>query len=399
MTVHEYILENWDKTIRTSKEIPYPYNVPCVNDLFVNFFYWDTYFINIGLLIDGKEKQAKNNLLVMKYFIDKIGYVPNADHLLYRSQPPVFTRGVYEFYKFTNDKNVILEFKDAILKEFEFWEKNRMTPCGLNYYHTDEPMEGIGLYYKWLDARVNYTKKEKELDYVKFTKGLLGIAESGWDFNVRFVTKDSRFASDEFAHLDLNCLLYDAEMKASEMFDIIGEHLTAEKLLKKANHRKELINKLMRDEKTGIYYDYRFVDGTLSKTLSVASLYPFAFLVSDDYKVAKATYDKLNLPYGLSTAEYRGENINYLQWDYPAMWPNFMYFTYDGFKKLGWLDLAKEIKRKYVSTVEKVFDETGHLWEKYDALTGKVSVTPEYETPRMIGWTAGVYEYFINQKD
>jgi neutral trehalase len=31
------------------------------------------------------------------------------------------------------------------------------------------------------------------------------------------------------------------------------------------------------------------------------------------------------------------------------------------------------------------------LWEKYDTLTGAVSVAKEYESPEMLGWTAGVY--------
>lgn len=33
------------------------------------------------------------------------------------------------------------------------------------------------------------------------------------------------------------------------------------------------------------------------------------------------------------------------------------------------------------------------LWEKYDASVGVVSVTKEYKTPEMMGWTAGVYLY------
>ena len=37
------------------------------------------------------------------------------------------------------------------------------------------------------------------------------------------------------------------------------------------------------------------------------------------------------------------------------------------------------------------FEKTGLLWEKYDALKGSVSVTREYDTPAMMGWTAGVY--------
>jgi neutral trehalase len=46
-----------------------------------------------------------------------------------------------------------------------------------------------------------------------------------------------------------------------------------------------------------------------------------------------------------------------------------------------------------METVERCYAETGALWEKYDASIGKVSVTREYDTPEMMGWTAGVYRY------
>ena len=46
---------------------------------------------------------------------------------------------------------------------------------------------------------------------------------------------------------------------------------------------------------------------------------------------------------------------------------------------------------KFLRTVRSVFRQTGQLWEKYDATTGSVAVTGEYETPPMMGWTAGVY--------
>jgi alpha,alpha-trehalase len=40
-----------------------------------------------------------------------------------------------------------------------------------------------------------------------------------------------------------------------------------------------------------------------------------------------------------------------------------------------------------------VFEVKGDLYEKYDARDGSVSVTSEYETPSMLGWTAGVYAF------
>jgi len=46
-----------------------------------------------------------------------------------------------------------------------------------------------------------------------------------------------------------------------------------------------------------------------------------------------------------------------------------------------------------------MFDETGRLWEKYDALTGEIAVTSEYVTMPMMGWTAAVYRYFVETEE
>lgn len=43
------------------------------------------------------------------------------------------------------------------------------------------------------------------------------------------------------------------------------------------------------------------------------------------------------------------------------------------------------------------FEKTGVIWEKYDGRDGKVAVTDEYETPEMLGWSAGVYRYFVEE--
>lgn len=55
--------------------------------------------------------------------------------------------------------------------------------------------------------------------------------------------------------------------------------------------------------------------------------------------------------------------------------------------------IAQRLALKYISTVDKVFVETGALWEKYNVLDGGVAISKEYKTPKMLGWTAGVYRY------
>ncbi len=398
-SVHEFIVNNWQYTIRKNDKIPYPFTTPCADDLFVNFFYWDTYFTNLGLLRDGLEEQALNNLKVMAYFLNTLGYIPNADHLLYRSQPPLFTRSIYDYVKYTGDESVIEQFKKPMEIEFAFFKKNRLTPIGLYAYSSEEPKEGLDWYYQEFSRRLGgFNEEEKKVDKDVFSRGLLAIAESGWDFNVRFTSGNIRFAPYEFAHIDLNCLLYDAFNKASELFLMVGDKEEADRLKEEADNLKDLINKYLLNPKDGLYYDYNFVKKEYSSILSAASFYPYALGISDDKVGALKVFNTLNLKYGISVAPFRGEEEVYFQWDYPALWPSNSYFAFEALNNVGLNKYANIVRDKYLNIVNNVFKKTGKLWEKYDASNGEVSITKEYQTPTMMGWTAGVYEYFLNKK-
>ena len=399
--VTEYIKQNWENSVHTPDEqsrgivkMPKPYSVPCANikDVFSDFYYWDTYFANLGFMLDGKAEQAENNLDVMAYFIRNLGYVPNANHLLDRSQPPLFTRGVWDLYEFTGEKRVIEKYLGEIIKEYNFFKYDRNTCIGLNQHGTNGTKSNLLSQYEWLANRIGETRETTE-EQIEFVTDLMCIAESGWDFNPRFHTAEKKFAPREFAHLELNCLLYDVEQKISQMFEILEDKKWADVFRGFAKERKEKMEHYMLDKESGIFYDYNFEKDCFSSVTSCASLYPFAMGLSDDQEAAKKVLEKLELPYGIAACEYRGEDVEYLQWDYPSMWPSNVYFAYVGLKRIGLDEDANRIADKYIQTVERCFEQTGALWEKYDAKNGIVSVTREYETPEMMGWTAGVYRF------
>lgn len=393
----EYIRGNWENTIRKPGgtvhgfvNMPYPYTTPCADEGFVDFFYWDTYFANIGLYHDGRADQAEKNLDTMKFFIDSHGFVPNANHILDRSQPPVFTKGVYDLYHVTGDKKVIEKYASSIKKEQDFFEFDRMTPIGLNAYGTNATRRELYEGASWLGERVGVGVPEDKEERIRRGYNLFAIAESGWDFNPRFNTEDGPFFTDEFAHVELNCLLYDSQKKAAEMFRIIGMDQDAQEFEQKAEARKALMEKYLRDPETGIFMDYNFKRDCFSSVKSCASFYAFAVGISKDQEAAKKLLAALELPHGIAACEER-PGAEYLQWDYPAMWPTNVYFTVHGLLNVGLKEDALRIAGKYVDTVEKCFEQTGQLWEKYDAANCSVSVTREYATPPMMGWTAGIY--------
>ena len=66
--------------------------------VFTEMFYRDQYFTNIWLIIDGLSDQVYYNLKNIAKLIDVMGFMPNANHLTDRSQPPFFVLGVYNYY-------------------------------------------------------------------------------------------------------------------------------------------------------------------------------------------------------------------------------------------------------------------------------------------------------------
>ena len=155
--VTAYILENWENTIRRPGDtvhgmvrLPKPFTVPCAKVMFTDFYYWDTYFTNLGLMRSGLDGQAENNLDNIKFFIDNLGYMPNANHLLDRSQPPLFTRGVYDLYKFRGDEGVIRKYIDAVLRELSFFRADRTVFEGLAAYGNNCTRQSLDGCAPWL---------------------------------------------------------------------------------------------------------------------------------------------------------------------------------------------------------------------------------------------------------
>lgn len=74
-----------ENTVYTPKDdgeimgLPYPYSIPAHR--FQALFYWDTYFINLGLIELNQVELAKNNTDNILYIVDKYGFMPNASRL------------------------------------------------------------------------------------------------------------------------------------------------------------------------------------------------------------------------------------------------------------------------------------------------------------------------------
>ena len=395
----DFIEENWPKTIvKDSEELPYPYTSPNTN-MFSNFYYWDLYFINKGLLLSKMPEQVENNIRDMVYFVNTLGYVPNSSfsYMRNRTQPPVLTLCVWDLYQYTKDKNIIIKYIDALLKEHHFFQTRRMTSIGLNSYMCDDKTnsyEDIMDHYKCLVDRVYDYSDDPTIQY-QIGRDIIAVAESGLDFNARFKTKDRLMAASEFAHLDLNCWLFAVETRLNEMLNIIERIDESQEFASLANKRKALIDKYFFDKEQGIYVDYHLSDGKHSHVVTAVSLYPHAMGITKDKESALKIFKQLELENGFSVAAYREEK-QYYQWDYPVMWGESTFIIFLAMLNVGAINEAKRVMDKYMATIEKQFKLTGLLWEKYDARDGSI-MNVEYDAPPFMGWTASTYQIFATE--
>lgn len=393
--VLDFINSNWKYTIKSNSELPFPYSAPNTG-MYSDFYYWDLYFINKGLLLSNMPEQVENNIKDMVFYVEKLGYVPNSNknELRNRTQPPVLTLCVWDLYKFNQDKSVISKYIDSLIKEHSFFQKRRMTKIGLNAYMCDDKYntyEDIMNHYRYLSIRAHEISNDIQTQY-EIGRDIIAVAESGLDFNARFMTKKRLMAASEFAHLDLNCWLYVVEIRLSEMLSIVNRIEEAIKYKKIAENRKELINNFFYDKKQGIYLDYHLKNKSHSKVITAVSLYPYAMGISKDKKSALKVLKQLEFECGVSAGAFRKYGPFY-QWDYPVMWGETAFIAVLALINVGATLDAERIIKKYLSTIEKQFEATSLLWEKYNARDGSI-MNIEYDAPSFMGWTASTYEIF-----
>lgn len=395
MNIIDYLYEGVNKCKRYASEdngtligLPFPYTVPCVEGTFQEMYYWDTYFTNKGLIAIGDVDQAKNNVENMFYLVKKYGFMPNGNRVKYlkNSQPPFLSHMVFDIYNVTEDKVWLSQAYDVLKIEYDFWMSKRITNTGLNRYLGNEMPEGHDYTEsaRYLCNRIGFVP---DLDDVELTKGCFAGCESGWDMNPR-----TSYKTHKYVTIDLNSLLYAMESHMSFFaleLDKIKESNTWKQAAKK---RADLCKKYLIDD--GIYYDYEFEKCTNQKFASVANFYPlYCNLASiEEAKTAKGLLTKLETEFGVLTCE-KNEIIGTYQWDYPNGWAPMQLIVIEGLINYGYKDDAKRIASKFIKMVDDVYNNTGHLWEKYNVLDGTIDVKNEYEMPTMMGWTFGVYIY------
>ncbi len=424
--------------------LPNKYVVP--GGRFNEMYGWDSYFIIVGLLRDGRTDLAKGMVENFFFEIENYGALLNANRSYYltRSQPPFLSSevlGVYEAEKKAgHGGQAWLERAYPYLeKDYSMWarEPHLAGTTGLARYFDfgdGPPPEGLqdegGFYRKVIshfmvhpeqadhylveqekgkaptspgssysitvcDVQMTMARPDCEPARVirlsaDYYKGDRSMRESGFDISFRFGAYGA--ATHHYAPVCLNSLLYKTEKDMEQISELLGKHNEAKQWRDRAEARKKNVNQYLWNSQQGMFYDYDFVDGKQSSYRYLTTYYPlWAGLATPEQ--AKAVEKNLSIfeqPGGLAmSSEHSGA-----QWDYPYGWAPVEFLAIEGLRHYGFNADADRLSEKFLSTVLENFKRDGTIREKYNVVTrsSESQVEVGYQANVIgFGWTNGAF--------
>lgn len=326
-----------------------PFVVPGAR--FNEFYYWDSYFSGLGLLVDGKRDMAMNHV---EHFIFQIKHYNkvlngNRSYYLARSQPPFVTDLALQiFNQMTREmqKQNVEWLKRAIraaIKEYHtYWMRepsldpetglSRYRPGGKgippeteasHFTHILQPYaekHGISIN-EFIDQYNDGELEEPGLD--EYFMHDRGVRESGHDTTYRFEKRCANLAT-----IDLNALLFKYEHDiASAIRDVFGNELdldedfdlspfpitkeafaagappreksmsrkqTSEEWFARAVARKEKIDQYLWNEGKAMYFDYDTKKKKQARYESVTCLWALWAGCASEYQAERMVHESLH---------------------------------------------------------------------------------------------------------
>ncbi len=431
--------------------LPNPYVVP--GGRFNEMYGWDSYFILLGLELDHHEKLAKGIVDNFLFEVEHYGAVLNANRTYYltRSQPPFLTSMIRMVYEdpasFPATQAGREEAQQWLEHAYTIAEKDESTwtrpehlagRTGLARYFdygsgpvpemTDDSTYYPDVIHSLVEhpsavgatflvkgsedpgtaeaARLKQTSCDVHASVVcmrawyggyrlsrEFYEGDRAMRESGFDTSERFGPFSG--ATEHYAPVGLNCLLYRYERDLAHMAHLLDKPQDALKWDRRANARAAAIQRYLWRPKDGVFADYDFIHAKASDYAFITSLYPLWAGVATRDEADKMEV-KLNIferPGGLSTSD---TNTG-LQWDEPYGWAPTNWIAVAGLEDMGFHADAARIARHFDATVDAGFAADSTIREKYNVVKGNAQVTVSNGYKQNVvgfGWTNAVYLEF-----
>lgn len=424
--------------------LPNSYVVP--GGRFNEMYGWDSYFIILGLLRDGRTELARGMVENFFFEIEHYGTVLNANRTYYltRSQPPFLSSmilAVCDAQKASGgcDRTWLQRAYTFATQDYEMWlhEPHLAGRTGLSRYYdfgtgpapeslkdeTGLRRKVIGyflLHPEWTgpfvvsNSDTGPTYKVQVCDAVdpgeraacdsaatvqlsaEYYKGDRSIRESGFDISFRFEPYGA--ATHHFAPVCLNSLLYKTEKDLEQISRELGKEEDAKSWKQRAEQRKALIDRYLWDGKRGLFFDFNFDTGVRSTYEYLTTFYPlWAGLASLDQ--ARAVDGNLKLfqqPGGLVTSN----NNSGGQWDYPYGWAPLHLLAVEGLRRYGYNSDADQVSLKFLSTVLENYGREGTIREKYNVVSRSSDAPVSVGYPINVvgfGWTNGVFLQLLQE--
>lgn len=329
-------------------------------------FYWDSYFIILGLVKCGREALAKgiiNNFLFMQ---KRFNIIPmrNRFYNLGSSQMPFLTSMAGEVFQATGDlrwyKTIMLAAEHEL---YNYWMNSKLTEIHIVH-------KGLSRY---CDHYITHLAAEHE---------------SGWDMTSRFHNHCLNYLP-----VDLNCALYKYETDLAEFYKITRNRKKHNYYILQSEKRRKTINKLMWNLEKGFYFDYDYRHQKRSGFYSIAGFYPLWARLATHTQAKKMAENlkHFEYEYGLANTQSKGLSEEYKQHDYPNGWPHQQWIVIKGLMNYGYRRDALRIAKKYLELNKKLFLKTGKFWEKFNVVKGEVGSSERYPTQSGFGWTNAVF--------
>ncbi|XP_022369067.1 trehalase [Enhydra lutris kenyoni] len=383
----------------------HPFIVP--GGRFVEFYYWDSYWVMEGLLLSEMPQTVEGMLQSFLDLVRHYGHVPNGARVYYlqRSQPPLLTLMMDRYVTHTNDTAFLRDNIETLALELDFWMENRTISVSsggqsyvLNHYAVPYGGPRPEAYSK--DFELADTLPEE--DRVALWAELKAGAESGWDFSSRWLvggpnsTSLSSIRTSKFVPVDLNAFLCQAEVLMSNFYTRLGNDIQATKYRNLQQQHLAAMRAILWDEEKGAWFDYDLENGKKNLEFYPSNLTPlWSGCFSDPDAVDKALKyledsQILTYQYGIPTSLQKTGQ----QWDFPNAWAPLQDLVIRGLAKSPSpraREVAFQLAQNWIRTNFEVYSQKSAMFEKYDISNGgQPGGGGEYEVQEGFGWTNGV---------
>lgn len=420
-TLLEHIEHLWGVLTREPREhpprssllpLPHAYVVP--GGRFTEMYYWDSYFMMLGLhsgQCTGCAKVLHAMANNFAYMIDTYGHVPNGNRSYYlsRSQPPMFCF-IVDLFEDTGVRPAV-DYLRHLRKEYAYWmdgarelrggEAHRRVvrlPDGtlMNRYWDDRDSPREEAY-----AEDVLTARRSNRPVHEVYRDLRAGAESGWDFSSRWQADPrdiSTIRTTSILPVDLNCFLLKLETEIARLSEVKGDSVVAREFRQRASARNAAMDRWFWNESQGAFFDYDWRRDCQRENLTAATVVPLfvqSASAAQARQVVNTVRARLLAPGGISTTEVGGSDQ---QWDRPNGWAPLHWMAIKGLVSYGHGGLADEISRRWLMIVSELYEAESKLVEKYVLRpTTEHAKGGEYPLQDGFGWTNGVVARLLRE--